>query len=79
MKDREAFDGKLDFELTLVPYKGNTDWVDDVLIQLKDCLDSDELPSPGDNCDYCTYREVVGKKLLRLTANKKKGQATLGI
>jgi hypothetical protein len=77
-KDREAFDGRLDFELTLVPHKGNTDWVDSVLVDLKDCLDSDDLPAPGDNCDYCTYREVVGKKLLRF-ANKKKGQTTLGI
>lgn len=62
-KDREAFDGQLDFELTLVPYKGNTDWVDGVLIDLKACLDSDALPRPGADCDYCTYREAVGQVL----------------
>ena len=63
-KDREAFDGRLDFELTLVPYKGSTDWVEDVLIALKKCLDSDEVPQAGADCDYCKYREVVGKALL---------------
>ena len=62
-KDREAFDGRLDFELTLVPYKGSTDWVDAVLVDLKVCLDSDKLPAASENCDYCKYRETVGKAL----------------
>ncbi|MBY0294003.1 PD-(D/E)XK nuclease family protein, partial [Patescibacteria group bacterium] len=62
-KDREAFDGQLDFELTLVPYKGNADWVDGTLVELKKCLDGDALPKPGADCDYCTYREAVGQVL----------------
>lgn len=66
-KDREAFDGRLDFELTLVPYKGTTDWVEGVLLELKKCLDSDQLPRPGENCDYCTYREAVGTALKPFT------------
>lgn len=63
-KDREAFDARLDFELTLVPYKGNTDWVEGTLMDLKRCLDSAELPTPGADCDYCRYREAAGKALL---------------
>src|SRR6185436_10124014 len=63
-RDREAFDGRLDFELTLVPYTGNTDWVDDCLVRLKACLDSDEIPAAGAECDYCRYREAAGKALL---------------
>jgi hypothetical protein len=62
-KDREAFDARLDFELTLVPYTGNTDWVDGVLVELKACLDSNDLPRAGADCDYCKYREAVGKVL----------------
>lgn len=63
-KDREAFDGRLDFELTLVPYTGSTDWIDGALVDLKKCLDSKELPPAGATCDYCTYRETVGKALI---------------
>lgn len=79
--DREAFDGRLDFELTLVPYKGSTDWIEETLVQLKACLDSEELPKADPRCDYCTYREYVGKKLQRFApgASTKKGQGTLGI
>ena len=65
-KDREAFDGRLDFELTLVPYKGNTDWVEGTLINLKACLESTEIPPAGADCDYCRYREAAGKALHKI-------------
>lgn len=67
-KDREGFDGRLDFELTLVPYTGSTGWVEGALIQLKACLDSDMLPAAGTDCDYCRYREAAGKALLPFAA-----------
>jgi hypothetical protein len=63
-KDRVAFDGRLDFELTLVPYTGSTDWVDDALVRLKACLEGDSLPAAGLECDYCRYREAAGRALL---------------
>ncbi len=63
-KDRNAFDARLDFEMTLVPYKGNADWVEPTLIELKACLDSDVVPTAGADCDYCRYREAAGKALL---------------
>jgi hypothetical protein len=63
-KDREAFDGRLDFELTLVPYTGTTDWVEDCLMRLKACLESEQIPEAGAECDYCRYREAAGKALL---------------
>lgn len=68
--DRHAFDGTLEFELTLVPYKGSTDWIEESLLKLKACLDSDELPMAGAECDYCKYRETVGKALLAHVSSK---------
>lgn len=64
-KDREAFDGRLDFQLTLVPYTGSTDWVEGTLLNLKKCLDSDQIPQAGADCDYCKYREAAGKALMQ--------------
>lgn len=61
--DKKAFDGLLEFEVTVVPCEGNTDWIDDVLPKIKETLDSDALPPVGDNCEYCVYREAAGKKL----------------
>ncbi len=65
-KDREAFDGKLEFEVTLVPYVGNPSWVEGTLTAIKQCLDSDVAPGPALDCDYCRYREAAGKALLNL-------------
>jgi hypothetical protein len=79
-KDEEAFDGKLLFEVTLIPYKGSDNWVEKTLMDLKKCADSDDLPPAGEDCDYCRYRESVGKALLKfapsVTSSKPKLPAT---
>jgi len=62
-RDREAFGGRLDFDMTLVPYKGDASWVDQVLVDLKACLDSEQLPAAGSDCDYCRYREAAAQVL----------------
>ncbi len=72
-KDRAAFDGRLDFELTLVPYKGSTDWIDGALIELKQCLDSEAIPEAGADCDYCAYREAAGYAFAAQVARSKNG------
>ena len=57
--DRRAFDGKLEFDVTLLPYTGNDAWVDETLVLAYDCLMSDEIPVPDADCDYCAYRSAV--------------------
>lgn len=59
-KDLDGFDGKLEFEINLIPYKGKADWIDEVLVNIKTCLDNDEIPEAGSNCEYCKYREQAG-------------------
>lgn len=78
-KDREAFDGRLDFELTLVPYTGSTDWIEPTLHELKACLDSEEIPGAGADCDYCAYREAAGKVLQAHVLKNRTMSGTLGI
>lgn len=79
-KDKKAFEGKLEFELTLIPYKGDDSWVDGTIERIKACLDSDTLPDSASDCDYCLYRETVGKKLIPFHGKKKetKTAATTG-
>lgn len=69
-KEEEAFDGKLLFDVTLIPYTGSDAWIEKTLLDLKACLDSDELPLGSPDCDYCRYREAVGKSLLKYSAPK---------
>jgi len=57
--DKEAFDGKLEFDVTLIAYEGDDAWVEETIKLAHKCLTSDKLPNPGDDCDYCTYRKVT--------------------
>lgn len=78
-KDKKAFDGQLEFEITLVPHVGSDAWIEDTLLDIRSCLESELLPEPSADCDFCRYREVVGKKMM--VFGKKKSLATkpLGI
>src|SRR3989338_4785397 len=59
--DKKAFDGKLEFDVTLIAYQGSDAWVEPTLRDLKACLDADHIPDADPDCDYCRYREAVGK------------------
>jgi hypothetical protein len=59
LRDKKAFDGKLEFEVTLIPYTGSDDWVEETIMKAKECLDADVLPEPGKFCDYCHYRKLA--------------------
>ena len=69
--DKKAFDAQLEFELTLVPCEGQTDWIDKCLPEIKELLDSDAVPPIGSKCEYCPYREAAGKKLQAIHKAKK--------
>lgn len=60
-RDREAFDGKLEFDVKLIPYIGSTDWIPKTLLEMKKCLDGDEIPKSSHNCEYCSYVDSVEK------------------
>ncbi|MCL5435912.1 MAG: PD-(D/E)XK nuclease family protein [Patescibacteria group bacterium] len=59
--DKEAFDGKLEFNIKLISYTGSTDWIEGVLVKLRACLMSDILPFSGADCDYCAYRRAASE------------------
>lgn len=58
-KDEKAFDGKLEFDVTLIAHKGDDSWVEGVIAKAKECLESDELPESAEDCEFCAYRKMV--------------------
>lgn len=70
--DRNAFDARLDFEITILPYEGDDSWVGPKLEAMRACLDDDAIPDAGARCEYCPYRAHAGKKLLELHREAKK-------
>jgi len=59
--DKEAFDGKLEFDVKVIPYTGDDSWVDSVLTNIHKCLNKDSLPVPDEKCEFCIYRSKAAK------------------
>ena len=62
--DMERFDGKLEFNLTLIPYQGNDDWVEGIIGAVHGCLNSDVVPEASITCDFCAYRTAVEETIV---------------
>ncbi|MDP3988810.1 MAG: PD-(D/E)XK nuclease family protein [bacterium] len=54
--DLEAFDAKLEFDVKILSYSGSDAWIEGVLEEIKETLESDEMPPESSDCDYCLYR-----------------------
>lgn len=60
--DKKAFDAKLEFRITLIPYTGNSDWVERAIVDAHECLNANEIPAANGNCDYCSYIAAISSK-----------------
>lgn len=76
-RDEKAFDGKLEFDVVIIPYEGDDSWVEPTLSKMREVLSESEMPPIGKSfdgqkpCEYCTYREVAGTKIRELYTEKK--------
>jgi len=50
-----TFNNQLDFNVTLLDYDGNTDWIEPTIQNIKKCLDSEDIPNMENDCEYCVY------------------------
>jgi hypothetical protein len=49
----------LEFDIKVIPYKGDDNWVEKALIDAKKCLMGSKIPKPSVECDYCNYVTAV--------------------
>ncbi len=57
--DKEAFDGKLEFNVKVIPYDGNDAWVKQAVFDARKCLEGNTPPPSAEACDYCTYHRAL--------------------
>ena len=60
--DRAAFDGKIEFDVKVIPYEGSDTWIEPVISKIKKFLDASIVHASGSDCDYCAYRTVAAEK-----------------
>lgn len=56
--DKEAFDGKVEFDVTVLPYSGDDSWIEATLLKIKDCLENETAPAMKDDCEFCGYAKA---------------------
>ena len=54
-QDASGFNEQIKFDVTLIPYTGNSAWVDGTLLDLRACLDSPDMPEAPEDCEFCGY------------------------
>ena len=54
IRDRERFDARLEFKISLIPYAGDDSWVVPILNDIRTVLSSEDRPKAQD-CGYCRY------------------------
>ena len=63
LKTPDKFDAKLHFDLKLVPYKTDTSWVKNKIIEMKKVLEAKEVPELNKYCEKCLYLDT-GKQFI---------------
>lgn len=66
---QDKFDAKLDFKIKIIPYTGDTSWIEPKLMEIKECLTKDEIPEMNSDCDYCNYRKESVLAKIRFNKN----------
>ncbi len=59
--DKDFFDQKLEFDVSVIPYKGNDEWIEPIIFKAKECLMLSQPPKPALDCDFCLYRGAINK------------------
>jgi len=59
--NKQVFDKKLEFDVKIIPYKGDDNWVEGTIIKAHETLIKDVIPQASKDCDYCAYRQEVVK------------------
>lgn len=64
--DGEKFDGKLEFDITLIAYEGDDAWLEKTVKAMHDCLNCSNIPEADKDCDFCIYRDTAKETLEQL-------------
>lgn len=57
--ENEKFDAKLEFDIKIIPYKGDDSWVEKSIKDAYECLSLNVVPQASADCDFCNYRKAA--------------------
>lgn len=74
-QDREGFNNVVEFETHVFPHYGDSSWVEETLLAMKEVMDSNYVPpvgtaAMGGSCEYCAYARSRTELTLEAIKNK---------
>jgi hypothetical protein len=60
-KDVPSFANGLKFDIQLIEYKGDDEWVSGTIADIDKCLHKNEIPKASDDCEHCRFSIESGK------------------
>ena len=69
---RDIFNARLEFDIKIIPYIGRDGWVEKTIRSIHSCLNLDQLPASGPECDFCAYFDQRSKHELKAATSKKR-------
>ena len=57
IKQKDRFDEKLDFKISLLDYTGDDSWIEESLKGLVETLNQDNIPNFNADCEFCKYQK----------------------
>lgn len=54
-KNKPTFDGVLEFKLSIIPYRGKTEWIPKTLLKIRKTLTSNKVPDYNLECEHCIF------------------------
>ncbi len=62
IKELPTFDGRLEFAMEIIPYRGSDRWIRKTIDDAKKCLVSARMPKAAAGCAWCRYRQASAAK-----------------
>ena len=59
--DQKTFGDKLNFKIDLISYDVKTDYIEDTLVELEKCYNSNKIPASSPFCDVCRGQKETSK------------------
>ena len=59
LKNKADFRRHLEFQVNVIKYQGNANWVEGKIQEIHQLLTSDVIPEPTQSCEYCKYAALV--------------------
>ena len=60
-ENQKTFGDKLNFKIDLISYDVKTDYIEDTLVELEKCYNSDKMPVLNPLCDTCRWQKETSK------------------